>query len=269
MATQKNINKIIGTTIVKKKSVNPVKPILIVGLPGIGNVGKLVVDHMRKELGAERVATIYSPHFPHQVIMLKSGRMRLVNNRLYLAKTAKKLGFDIIFLTGDTQPITSEGQYEVSTTIVEYFKNELGGQYLYTIGGYSAQNAPVTNPRVFGSATDQSVIKDFKGSDVMFGQSRGAILGAAGLMVAFAKFQGMKGICLMGETSFIDFDPAAAKSVINTLSKKLGVKLNPNEFDKMIEKTTKTMKELEERFGMQQLQPQALGDEPHHPSYIR
>jgi len=33
-------------------------------MPGIGNVGKLVAEHLRRELKAVRIGTIYSPHFP-------------------------------------------------------------------------------------------------------------------------------------------------------------------------------------------------------------
>lgn len=41
----------------KKKLKNPV---LITGLPGIGLVGKLVVDYMLKESKAERIAEVHS-----------------------------------------------------------------------------------------------------------------------------------------------------------------------------------------------------------------
>ena len=42
-------------------------PILLVGLPGIGNVGNLVAEHLKNELKAKKFATLYSPHFPFQV----------------------------------------------------------------------------------------------------------------------------------------------------------------------------------------------------------
>jgi len=42
-------------------------PIMIVGLPGVGHVGKLVVDHLVEELKAEKIADLYSEHFPPQV----------------------------------------------------------------------------------------------------------------------------------------------------------------------------------------------------------
>jgi len=40
------------------------KPIMVVGLPGVGLVGKLVAEHLIDELKAEKVMEVYSPHFP-------------------------------------------------------------------------------------------------------------------------------------------------------------------------------------------------------------
>ena len=41
------------TTVVKKVKLN--KPILIVGMPGIGNVGKIAADLMVDQLKAEKI----------------------------------------------------------------------------------------------------------------------------------------------------------------------------------------------------------------------
>lgn len=264
------------TTIKMKKGLKFNKPVLVVGLPGIGNVGKLVTEHLRKEFKAEKFATLYSQHFPHQVVMLKNGGVRLVNNRFYLIK-GKKNGPDIILLTGDVQAITPEGQYEVNAKIVDFFKNRLGGNYIYTIGGYSIGEAMTSKPRVFANATGQKVIDQFKGSSVIFGKSKGMIWGSAGLIIAFAKMANIDGVCLMGETSFLDVDASAAKAVIIELAKKINLNVNTADLDVIIEQTAKAVRELENQagMGMGQQMPYPLGgtgtpkDEHGHPSYIR
>ena len=43
------------------------KPILIEGLPGVGNVGKIAADFLAEKLNAKRFATVYSDSFPPQV----------------------------------------------------------------------------------------------------------------------------------------------------------------------------------------------------------
>ena len=260
-------------TIIKmNKSIKPKAPILIVGLPGIGNVGKLVAEHLKREFKAVRFATIYSPHFPHQVVMLKNGGIRLVNNRFYLIKSKIPSGNDIVILTGDAQSVSPEGQYEVNSKIVKFFKDELKGAFIYTIGGYSMGETFVNSPKVFGNATSQEVIKQFKNSGVIFGESRGMIWGSAGLIIAFAKMEKMGGICLMGETSFLDIDAAAAKAVMLTLSKRLQLDIDTKNLDKIISKTAKAVRELEKQSGMSfmpELQQNLEGKPIERPSYIR
>ena len=43
------------------------KPILIEGLPGIGNVGKIAVDFLIEELKAKKIYSFFSYKFPHSV----------------------------------------------------------------------------------------------------------------------------------------------------------------------------------------------------------
>ncbi|MGC8651902.1 MAG: PAC2 family protein [Candidatus Micrarchaeia archaeon] len=232
------------TVIKMKKGTALKKPIMIVGLPGIGSVGKLVVEHLRKEFKAVHFATLYSPHFPHQVMMRGDGGIKLVSNSFYYIK--QKGASDIVLLTGDAQAVTPEGQYEVNAKIIRFFKEVLGGVFVYTVGGYSESDMLISKPAVFANATSKEVIKRFEGGDVQFGKTKGAIWGSAGLLIAFAKMSKLDGVCLMGETGLLDVDPAAAKAVLLVLSKKLGLKINTDNLDKMIESTAKMLKELEQ-----------------------
>jgi uncharacterized protein (TIGR00162 family) len=253
-----------GTIIVKHKEVKPYKPVLVVGLPGIGYVGRLVALHLIKEHKAEKFATLYSDRFPYEVIMTKKGTVRIANNRFYLIKR-KRPESDIILLTGDVQATTSEGQYEVNTKILELFKS-LGGTFIYTLGGYNS-GAPVQNPKVFGSATSLKVVEKFKERGIIFGQTRGSIIGSAGLIIAFAKAEKIDGMCLMGESSLLNVDAAAAKSVTKVLADNLNLDVDTSHLDALIDKTAKALKEFEEKIkvgeGTEGIQPSGS------PSYIR
>jgi uncharacterized protein (TIGR00162 family) len=267
--------KMIDKTLIRrKKNLKLSKPILVVGLPGIGNVGKLVAEHLKREFKAEKIGTVYSPHFPHQVVMLKNGGVRIVNNRFYLIKAKKQGASDIVILTGDAQAVSPEGQYEVNAKIVDFFKNGLGGKFIYTIGGYSLGEAIPAKPRVFGNVSSKDVIATFKGTDVIFSKSKGIIWGSAGLIVAFAKMQKIDAVCLMGETSFLDVDASAAKAVIIQLAKCLNLNVDTANLDRIIERTAKVVRELERQAGGmisgQQAPYQFQPDKDERsPSYIR
>ena len=230
------------TTIKLKKAKVGKSPIALVGMPGIGNVGKLVAEHLRRELKAARIGTIYSPHFPHQAVMMKSGRLRLVSNSIYLAKPGK--GQDILIITGDVQAVTPEGQYEVNSMIFRLLKERFGCKFIYTIGGYTTGEGIPQKRRVFGNATSAEVIGRFKGTKIIFGKSRGLIWGSAGLIPAFARIGKVDAACLMGETAMLEFDAAAAKAVIDELSKVLGLKIGTDNLDKIIKRTDEVIKQL-------------------------
>ncbi len=240
-----------GTIITKRGGLPKLHdPILVVGLPGIGSVGKMAVDHIRAEFKAERIATLYSQHFPSQVMMTKKGGVRLVSNRFYLLKRQKgSKARDIVLLTGEYQALSPEGQFEVNKKITNFFKNELKGSFIYTIGGYMPNDGKPNSYRVFGNTTGNDVIDQFKGSKVVFGKSKGMIWGSAGLLIAFAKMQKIKGICLLGETTFMDFDVKATKAVLDVLSSSLHLKINTENLDKLIKQTNKLVA------SMQQMQP--------------
>lgn len=231
-----------NTRIFYNKKIKLNKPILLVGLPGIGNVGSLVVEHLKNELKAQKLATLYSPHFLHQALMLKSGGLRLVSNRFYVKDLN---GYSLILLLGDTQAGSPEGQYEVNEKIIKFFKH-LGGKEVYTIGGYSSGGQYVHKPRVFGVATDKKTKDELEKKGIIFGKATGAIWGSAGLIVTFAKKHGMRSACIMGETGLLEIDANAAISVLRALKDILGININLENMDKIKRETEKIIKEMEQ-----------------------
>jgi hypothetical protein len=242
-------------------------PILFVGLPGIGSIGSLVAEHLKSELKAKKFATLYSSHFPYQIIMLKNGGFRLVNNRFYYAKGSKGKS-DIIILLGDAQPMTPEGQYEVNEKIVEFFK-QLGGRRIYTIGGFSMGAQYVKSPKVFGLATDSKTVDYIKKQGVTPTDSTGmSVLGSAGMIVAFSKKHRISAACIMGETGLLDVDANSAKAVLQVIGKMLGRKIALGSIEKLKGETEKLMSELEDASGVPFQQPE-VGKFKDKPGYIR
>jgi uncharacterized protein (TIGR00162 family) len=229
------------TKIVRKKGITAKDPILVEGLPGIGLVGKLAAEHMIKELKAEKIAELYSPHFPHQVLMLKKGTLRMLKNKFYLWRNPN--GSDIIILVGDVQAVTSEAQFEICGKMLDYFKS-MNGKTIYTIGGYGVGKF-IENPRVFGSASHASVIPELEKKGVIFGETNGSIIGAAGLLLGLGKLRGMKGACLMGETHGGYVDAKAAQSVLGVLSRILEVRVDMAKLDERAREGEKFMKKME------------------------
>ncbi len=222
------------------------KPVLIVGLPGIGLVGQVAARYMIKKLDGKKVAEIYSPHFPHQVIMTKKGKLRMLKNVFYAVNLGKR---DALVLIGDTQAITSEGQYDVAGRVLDYVGKKNVSEII-TIGGYSTGKLEGAK-KVFGATGSDAMRKKFEKAGVIFGEAKGSIVGAAGLLPALAKLRKMEGICIMGETHGSYVDPASAAEVLRRLSKVLGFKVSLVDLEKEAEEREKIIKKIESEIEKQ------------------
>ncbi len=229
-------------TCIDEKKIGRLKnPILIVGLPGIGLIGRVAVKYMIDKLKAKHIATLYSNHFPPQVLMMNDGTMKLFENHFYLYRGKKR---DILFLVGDIQPTTSIGQFEVADEIVK-FMVKYRVKEVITIGGFST--GKLDNPgRIFGVVTSKSFKKDLKKLGIVFGVAQGSIVGMAGILPALASREGIKGICLLGETHGGFVDAGAAEKIVNILSKYIGFKIDMSELKKAAAEGEEIIKKIEE-----------------------
>jgi hypothetical protein len=223
-------------------------PILIEGLPGIGNVGKLAVEHLIDNLEATKFAELHCKDFPPQVFINPDGTIELVNNEFYYWKSKKKKQRDAILLTGDYQGLSSQGQYELVEKILDIIE-ELGVTEMYTLGGYGLGHE-IEKPKVLAATTDKSLVKTMKKYGAVFKKNEpgGGIVGASGLLLGLGKLRGLKGTCFMGETPGYLVDPKSAKAVLNILTKILNVEINLKELEKKakeIEYIANQLKEME------------------------
>jgi uncharacterized protein (TIGR00162 family) len=217
-------------------------------LPGIGNVGKSAGDFLADSLGAERFATIYSKHFPSQVLLDDDNVVELLNNQLWIAKDVN--GIDIVFLRGECQGTTQEGQFELCVEILNILM-EYGVSGIITLGGYGT-GVMVETPRIFGAVSHIKVRKEYEKFGVEFpqGDPSAGIVGASGVFIGLGKIHDIPSICIMGETSGYFVDHKSAMALVNVLMKKLDIELDLKDLqDKSdhIDELTAKVKELESR----------------------
>ncbi len=216
-----------------------VNPILIEGLPGIGNVGKLAVEHLIDNINAKKFAELYCKDFPPQVFINPDGTIELVKNEFYYWKAEKKNQRDIVLLTGDYQGLSSQGQYELVDNILAILK-KLGVKELYTLGGYGLGHE-INRPQVLCATTDKELVSKMKKLGAVFKKNEpgGGIVGASGLLLGLGKLRGFKGACFMGETPGYLVDPKSAKAVLKVL-------MNLTKIDIDVSALEKKAKEIEQ-----------------------
>jgi len=209
------------TTLIEGK-IKPREPIIVEGLPGLGSVGRIVAQELIRSLKAKRIATLYSPLFPYYALVNKNGLVRLPRNEFYYwwSRDEKKA---IVVVTGDCQPQTSAGQYEIADLIINYAR-KYSATLMITVGGYSSERKDEAN--VIGAATSMDMVKRLTELEVVVNRSGIPVVGVSGLILGLSKPNEIPAMCLLGETIGYVPDPKAAKSVLSVLAKLLGLEVD-------------------------------------------
>lgn len=232
------------TFIKQIKEVKLNDPIFIEALPGIGHVGKLVAEHLIHELGAEKFAEVHSPSFPPQVFVDENGIVEPMMNEFYYLKSAGEDKRDYIFLVGNTQGLSPEGQYEICGTILDFVEN-YNVKEMFTLGGLGT-GQPVDKAKVLGAATNSELAEMLKEHGVILRSADGGIIGASGLLLGLGMARNMRGACLMGETPGYFIDAEASKAVLSVLIKILKIDVDVAKLEERAEETRKMISKAQQ-----------------------
>ncbi len=188
-------------------------PLLISGLPGIGFVGNIAVVHIIKQMKAEKFGEVYSPYFQDVSYSAVDNGLRRPTIELHSCKSPDNTR-DLVILYGNTQPLSSYGQYEVSQKILSQV-SEMGCRQIISLAGLK-QEYVRERPQVFcvGSGFETMDAVCSKGVIPL----QGEVYGMAGMLVGLAKLEGMQAICLLAETLGIYADASAAKALLEKIN---------------------------------------------------
>ena len=216
-------------------------PILIEGLPGIGFVANIAVLHLISELKAKRFAEIVSASFQDFAVTTEGGGARSPLNELYYHKREDG-GRDLILWHGNTQALTTFGQYELCGKVLD-IAQELGCRFVISIGGFKKDEVQQF-PAMYSAATDQETLKEALdlGTKVMVGH----IFGIAGLLVGLGRLRNMEGFALLVDTLGMYPDANAARYALTALGKYLNLNVDLSKLDAAADQTKKTL----ESFGL-------------------
>lgn len=216
-------------------------PVLVEGLPGIGFVANIATLHLIQELKAKLFGEINSSAFQDFAVTAQKGEIRFPRNELYYYKGRNEES-DLIILWGNTQALTTFGQYELCGHVLD-IAEEFGCHQIITLGGLKREEK-VDVPRVFCAASDSETLHDALGLDAQI--IEGHIFGVAGLLVGLGKLRGMKGVCLLAETLGSYLDVEAARAVLKAVCKTLHLKVDLSRLETAAEMT----RDILESFGV-------------------
>jgi len=219
---------------------------LIAAWPGIGNLSLIVTRYLREKLGAEEIGEIEPFTFFDPIgVMVKDNVVETPQfpegKFFYWHNTAGKK--DILFFISDEQPAYKG--YDLANFILDVAK-KFKVQRIYTFAAAIAKIHHTEQPKVWGVATDTSLVAFLKKFDVVL-RGRLQIAGLNGLLLGVARERSVEGICLLGEvpsyTTRIP-NPKAALAVLKVLLQVLEIEVELSELAKIAEESDQQMKRL-------------------------
>ena len=222
------------------------RPILIEGLPGIGNVGKVAVDFMIDELKAKKLYDVFSYTFPHSVFVNEENLVSLPQISIY-CKHFKSKRNDILLLAGDIQPIDEVASYEFTEKILDIFE-KFNGKEIITLGGIGLATVP-KKPKIYCTGNSKEIVNRYKNrtkvDDKLYGVV-GPIIGVSGLLLGMAEKRNIKAISFLAETFghplYLGIN--GAREIIKILDKKLELKVNIKKLEKEIDEAESEMMKI-------------------------
>jgi proteasome assembly chaperone (PAC2) family protein len=242
-------------------------PVLIASWPGIGNIGLIAADTLRGMVMAEEFGEIepWDFFYPRKVI-IREGELQELEfpaSKFYFKRTERA---DLMFFLGEEQPTEggrpyAEGEkaYMMANLVLDVAV-KFGCQRVYTSGAAVSPVHHTARPRVWAVPNSKRLLAELISydntvlmSDIEGRGGQGSITGLNGLLLGVARKRGLEAICVMGEIpvylqGFPLPYPKASKSVVEVLSSALGIRVEMEELDSIIDRSEREIDKLYELF---------------------
>jgi len=179
---------------------------IIEAVPGVGNVGKLVIDGLLSKHPSRTLGWLLHPDFPPHAILNNEGLIR--PPRLELSSILLPDGGTVIAISGMMQPMTAAGQFEVSESILRLAADSESTQLLILAGLASGPE----ERSIHVICSDAKVRSNLESDDITVsrGQPEGGMMGMAGMILSLAPTRGVPAIGIAADTVGTSADVLAA-----------------------------------------------------------
>ena len=202
------------------------KPLIIAAMQDMGNVGSIVVNFINKGLATIPFRSVKSTRSPY--VFDKGGYIEVPEEYWEY-----RYGNDIIIFGGGRgQPEQNDELNELCQDVIDTAK-KFDAKFIYTVGGFHTSRQFGKYPTTYVTTTTKTLLEQVRSLGIETTPHESVITGFNGLILGYAKMNGINGMGLYGEL----LDPSipqyrAAKSVIETLEKLTYQKLgNLSELD--------------------------------------
>ena len=213
---------------------------ILEAVPGVGNVGKIVVDSLVDKHPSRTIGWILHPDFPPHSTLDGNGFVsppRININSILLPD-----GRTVITVGGPLQPMTAAGQHEVSEAILE-MASESDTPQLLVLAGLAAGT---DDREIHVICADAEVRKNLEANDIPVSKEhpKAGMIGIAGLLISLSPLYGVPAIGLVAETIGASTDVLAADRLASWIEAGLDLPLDLD-LDSTEETARKLMETME------------------------
>jgi len=209
---------------------------IIFGLPDVGLVGTIAASHLISKLKLKEVAYVKSDLLP-PIIMLEKGLPR---------SPIRMFGNEDLLVLSSEIAIPSAAVYSIIESMVDWvWKKKV--ELVFTLGGLPIPNRhEIEKPKVFGAASDESLLKMFDGKEIQIIQ-RGFLVGPQALILSFCAERSIPAMALLAESFYNYPDPEASSMVIQALNRIIDMEIDVSELIEKGEEVRLAMRDMMRR----------------------
>jgi proteasome assembly chaperone (PAC2) family protein len=253
------------------KKVEFVKPVMVAGWPGMGNVALETVDYLRKKLGAVKFAEIQIDEMSAlDCVVVEDGMAKLPKPPSYIFYYAKNQNL-IIFEAQAQLP----GQCGINLlNKVLDLALEFKVVRIYTGAAFPVPIGCKDEPEVYGATNKQSLKTALVKSGVKM-MDEGQIFGLNGILLGFAEKKNIEAVCLLATMPHYAIslpNPKASAAIIRILSRILSFKVDLKELEDYSQEMDSKMEIIEGKvkdiFPVGEERREAPSEEKKVPGYI-
>lgn len=248
------------------RSVELTNPVMVASWPGIGNIGLIAVDTLRRALQAEELAYIepWEFFYPNRAV-IRNGEITEIGfpgSEFFFKRSPSG---DIIIFTGEEQPaeggrVYAEGgrAYAMANLVLD-LAQKYRCRRIYTSGAAVYPIHHTTRSRVWAVPNTPALLDELRSynNTVMMSEiegvgNQGSITGLNGLLLGVARRRGIDAACLMGEIpvylqGFPFIYPKGSLAVLEVLTAALGVSIDMSEIHRLAEQNEHELTSLYEK----------------------
>ncbi len=222
------------------------RPVLIAAWPGMGNVGLIAVDYLRRKLATNVFAELdMSRYYVPDSIVVKDGIARLpqIPSGLFHHKQNP----DVIIFESSSQ-LAGHESMKVIKSILD-FAREYQVSRIYTAAAYAQPMSHTDSSEIVCACNSDALLSELyrKGLKIM---PDGLIAGMNGLLLGIAASYGIDSACFLGTlpsyASNLSY-PKASLKIVDTIQSFLGISLDLSELNADIETLDQRFETIESR----------------------